>query len=122
MPHPFDKQRFEARIAELEGKLQLTEAQKPLWDAYVTVLEGNREAMAAHFKGWHQQQPTDVPARLNQHLAMLNAQIDGLQQEKQALGPLWAALSPEQRDILNKATAWHPHHPWGHHQGWGPPQ
>jgi len=121
-PHAFDKQRFDAHMAELSTKIQLTAAQKPLWDAYVAVREGNIEAMAAHLKAWHGARSAEIPARLDQHLAMLNAEIDGLQREKQALAPLWAALSPEQRDTLNQAVAPHPHRQWGHRHGWGAPQ
>ena len=111
--HQFDKKHFEARLADLELKLQLTAAQKPLWDNFAGVITAQKAAMMAHFKDHMRgQESVDAPARIDRRLKMLNLQIADLQQAKQALAPLWATLNPGQRAILNDA-AWHPHHAWG---------
>ena len=116
--HQFDKKHFDTRLADLELKLQLTAAQKPLWDNFAGVIRAHREAMMAHFKDhMRDQESLDAPARLDRRLKMLNLQIADLQQTKQALAPLWATLNPGQRAILND-VAWHPHHPMGPHRPW----
>ena len=120
--HQFDKKHFEAGLADLELKLQLTAAQKPLWDNFAGVVKAQKTAMMAHFKDhMRDQESLDAPARIDRRLKMLNLQIADLQQAKQALAPLWATLNPGQRAILNDAV-WHPHHHWGDHHGWGQEQ
>jgi Spy/CpxP family protein refolding chaperone len=102
-------ERFRAHLAELEAKLNLTPAQKPLWDAYVDVVKQTMRARFEHFHEMRNRPPADAPSQLDNRLAMLQHEIDATGREKQALTPLWAALDSGQQATLSQALAWHPH-------------
>lgn len=109
--------KFAARIAEIEAKLNLTAAQKPLWDNLVTVIKDNMRSRIRHRRAMAAAPPQDAPTRLDVRLEMLKEEIRGVDREKAALAPLWSALDASQRDTLSKAIAWHArrgklgHHP-----------
>ena len=108
--------KFQVRLAELQAKLNLTAAQKPLWDNFVEVVKANRHTRMARFRAMATAAPQDAPERLDGRLAMLKQETLGVEQEKAALLPLWSTLDAGQRDTLSKAIAWHPHHAKGGHQ------
>ena len=102
--------KFQARLAELQTKLNLTAVQKPLWDDFVEVIKANRKTRMARLRTMATAAPQDAPERLDGRLAMLKQETLGVEQEKAALLPLWATLDAGQRSTLSKAIAWHPHH------------
>lgn len=108
--------KFQARLAEIEAKLHLTAAQKPLWDNFVTVIKENMRGRVERHRAIAAAPPQDAPSRLDARLEMLKHEVKAVEQEKAALGPLWSTLDAGQRQILSKAIAWHGHHgKMGHH-------
>lgn len=79
---------YAAKMAKAESDLDLTPVQKPLWDAYVA--ERNSSYAARKNKP-----PLDLPSWLDEE----QKQYAG---EAQALAPLWASLTIDQRQIADK--------------------
>ncbi len=102
--------KFQARVAAIEAKLNLTPAQKPLWDSLVQVIRANMRGRVEHFRTIERGPLQDAPTHLDDRLAMLRQELHGVEQEKAALAPLWATLDAGQRVTLSKAIAWHPHY------------
>ena len=85
---------FTEKMAKTEADLNLTETQKPLWDAYVAERKADYAA--------HRTQPAlDLPSWLAQ-------QQKQYADEAQALAPLWASLTLQQRQIADSDLI--PHH------------
>jgi hypothetical protein len=114
--------RLSARIAYLEVKLGLTADQRPLWDKWrAAVADGAgkvRDACLAEAKA-PDGQPTIVD-RLARLQVPLATQAAALQAAQPPLAALYQSLTPEQRDLVERAmkmSGGHHHHGWGRH-GW----
>ena len=85
---------FTEKMAKTETDLNLTATQKPLWDAYVAERKADYAA--------HRTQPAlDLPSWLAQQQKQYS-------DEAQALAPLWASLTLQQRQIADSDLM--PHH------------
>lgn len=112
--------RLSGRLAYLEVKLNLTAAQRPLWDKWrAAVADGAGKVQADCLKpvaGPAEAHPTIVErlAHLQERLA---AQAAGLQAAQPSLAALYQALTPEQRELFEHGMR------MGHgrhgHPGWG---
>ena len=94
-----------ARRAFVETKLDLTAAQRPLWDKVKTAAqteEQKERQLCASLKG--SAAPTIVE-RMGRLQQFLSARLDGLAAAKPAVEALYQALTPAQRAILD-----HPFH------------
>ncbi|RJF87484.1 hypothetical protein D3874_11035 [Oleomonas cavernae] len=101
--------RIEGRIAFLEAELKVTDAQRPLWNAFAEAIRANTRAMAGMMM---EMQGAMMPApgtasptllqRIESHERMLAARLDSLRQLKAALQPLYAALDDSQRQTADK--------------------
>ena len=90
-----------ARRAYVETKLDLTPAQRPLWDklqAIAQTEEQKEHQLCAGLKAATAPNLLDRMERLQQFLA---ARLDGLQTAKPALQEFYQALTPAQRAILD---------------------
>lgn len=116
------------RLTALKGRLALTPAQLPLWDAFADARGAMGKGMGMH-PGAHAPMATpsgtvapkgtamkhagmgmmaqagSLPERLDRHEAMLTAHLDGVRKEKAALSPLYAALTPDQTAKFDAATS-----------------
>lgn len=111
-----------AHMDYLKAKLDLTAAQRPLWDKWWAVVsDGVAKARAACEKeaaAAPAARPTIVE-RLAQLQERLAARAANLQAEQPSLAALYEALTPEQRETLERGLAMgmehggHGHH--GHH-------
>jgi len=94
---------IEGRLAFLETELGITEAQRPLWDAFADALRADARGMAsmmADMQGMMPAQtaaPAALPQRIELQERMLAARLDGLRQVNAALQPLYAALDDTQK-------------------------
>jgi hypothetical protein len=96
-------------VASIGFKLNLTDAQKPLWDKVVTA---SQTAQAAE-KQTCMALPASADARdketiidkMSHRQQMMQAQLQGLQQTGPAVQALYQALTPDQKAILD-----HPFH------------
>ena len=90
----------EGRLAYLEAELKITEAQEALWNSYATAARDNAGAMTAHCNAtMTQRRATGVslPDRIDQHVRLMEAQLDAVRAMEEALKPLYAALSEVQK-------------------------
>ncbi len=94
-PQPFGLS-WEDRITFLRGAIDLTDAQKPAWDAYVQSLDSIHHARPAG-------PPTPGPDFLNKVAEHLKAQLAAVESMIQARGELVKVLTPEQVKALEEA-------------------
>ncbi len=104
MGMPFEH--IEGRIAYLRAELKITDAQTVPWNAFAEAMRANAAAM----KGMHGQMTGDgmaatLPDRLAARQKMMSAHIGRLNRMETAAKPLYAALSAEQRKLLDQLTA-----------------
>lgn len=90
--------RVEARITDLHAKLQITDAQKPQWDALVQVMRDNAKTMETLLKARAQKVSTaSAVDDLNSYEALAEAHADGLKKFIPAFEALYASMSDEQK-------------------------
>lgn len=102
MMNMMDASKIETRIASLKTELKITDVQAPAWTTFADALR----AAAASMTGMHQQMmqsgtPTTLPARLDRQEAMLTSRLGSVKTLKQALEPLYASFSDEQKKIAD---------------------
>ena len=97
------------RLAAVKAELNLTDAQLPLWNAFVEVVRSNAQAMRQNM-GMMQSpgagaQPGSgmmmaslpLPERLERHEKMMTAHLEALRKVIAAVSPLYDALTPDQK-------------------------
>ena len=98
-------------IAYLETRLALTDAQRPAFEAWKSVVlasaKSREAACAAHMPDAGQ--PPTILDREAREEMMLKARLVALDAELPALKALYQGLSPEQKSVFD--------HPRGHHEG-----
>ncbi len=104
---PADRAAFlDARMAALHVGLTLTPAQEKLWPPVETVLRDMAKARAAHWQKMHEQMEAkehpvvDPVTRLKQRSEHQIARGEALKKLADALAPLYASLSDEQKHRL----------------------
>jgi len=96
--------RSAARLAYLEARLDLTEAQKPLWDKWAGAMANGRAAerescLAGLPSGG---KPPTALERDDRVEKMLAAKLDTLKTARPALEALYQSLTPEQREVFDR--------------------
>jgi len=104
MGMPFEH--VDGRIAYLKAELKITDGQAAPWNALADAMRANAAAM----RDMHQRMtkggmPTSLPDRLMARQSMMSGHIDMLKRMEAAAKPLYAALSPDQRKLLDQMTA-----------------
>jgi hypothetical protein len=110
------------RLAYLEAKLELTAGQRPLWDKWRDAVISGADQRRALCR--------QSPFRSGAHATIVErqayfgritaARAQALQTAQPALEALYQALSPEQREVLDRPMSGHRHHhdgDWHHHDG-----
>ena len=106
-PEEFCRERYARRIgflAYLDAKLDLTAAQKPLWDKYqqasLDVAQKQRQGCLQNAgTDWRGMSVLDRRQRMEQ---FLKARLDGLQETDPSLQALYQALTPDQHKVLDR--------------------
>ncbi|MGH7116469.1 MAG: Spy/CpxP family protein refolding chaperone, partial [Stellaceae bacterium] len=88
-----------ARMAYVEIKLDLTAAQRPLWDKVETAAENEQQKEHQLCNDLGNESRSTVIERMSRWQQLLTARLDGLQAVKPAVQALYQALTPEQRAI-----------------------
>lgn len=105
-------QHMEKRLTRLGERLKLTTAQQPAWDTFRTALKTQAEKHRLP-----QPRPETRPAtaleRIVQHEQHLQARLDELRTQRQAVEQFYNQLSNEQKSIFDKEFATPPR-PEGH--------
>lgn len=107
--------RIEGRIAFLRTELQITQAQTPLWDAVASALRDNDRAMRDAFA----QRPARDAAvtvidRLERRQKFAELQAASTAKLRNAVAPLYAAMSDDQKKNADQLLAGPPRGRMGH--------
>jgi hypothetical protein len=104
--------RVEGQLAELRAELKIAPTQEAAWTSFANAMRAQaRAAQRAHgpmmarmgHDGHMAHRTTgNLPARLDEADKMLAAHIAGLREHKNALAGLYAALTSEQKDVLDR--------------------
>jgi LTXXQ motif family protein len=90
-----------AQRAYLETELDLTAAQRPLWDKLQSIAQAEQQKE----RQWCQQRKPGEQStaldRMDRAQQFLSARLDAVQSAKPALQALYQALTPEQRAIMD---------------------
>jgi len=106
MGMPFEH--IEGRIAYLKAELKITEAQTDPWNAYAEGMRSNADAMRTmHASMTKEPIATSLPDRLTTQKKMASGHLAALEKMETAAKPLYAALSEEQRKMIDQMTAGH---------------
>jgi len=90
------------RLVELKAELKITDQQEPAWKAYAEQLKAQAESMQAwHTAMWNSAQ-LSAPERLAQRDAMLKQRLAQNEAMTAAFKDLYAALTPEQRAVVDQ--------------------
>jgi cell pole-organizing protein PopZ len=103
-------QRIEGQLAYFRTELRITEAQAAQWNAFADAARAAadrlRQAMAQQNTQTPGQAPT-APALLERRIASLSLQLETTRTVAAAAGPLYAALSDEQKRTADEFMAEH---------------
>ena len=92
----------EGRIASLKSELKITDAQTSAWNKFADALRAAGGSMNDMYQQMMQSGPaTTLPARLERRETMLSAHLGRVKTLKEALDPLYASLSAEQKKIAD---------------------
>ena len=104
MEMPFEH--VEGRIAYLRAELKITDAQAAPWNAFADAMRADAAAMRAmHERMAKDGMPGTLPGRLAARQKMMSAHVGMLERMEAGAKPLYAALSAEQRTLLDQMTA-----------------
>ena len=128
------------RLAAVKAELNLTDAQLPLWNAFVEAVKANAQTMRQGMgmmmqgsggshgaqSGYGMMMTGPLPERLQRHEQMMTAHLEALRKVIAAVSPLYDALTPDQKAKADrllcvqmnrnghgtaKGRHAHPHHP-----------
>ena len=92
----------EGRIASLKSELKITDAQTSAWNKFADALRAAGGSMNDMYQQMMQSGPAaTLPARLDRRETMLSAHLSRVKALKEALDPLYASLSDEQKKIAD---------------------
>lgn len=93
----------EGRIASLKTELKITDAQVPQWNRFADALRATAKSMNGMFE---QMMPSaaeaTLPQRLERREQMMSAHVTVLKTLREAVDPLYAALSDDQKQIADQ--------------------
>ena len=105
-------ERVEARLAYLKTALKITDAQQAQWDAFAGVVRKHAKSADERIKARHAQMAQRAEGKSPTAIEQLEGRQERLATASARLNellaagkPLYAALSPEQQQIADKALA-----------------
>lgn len=92
----------EGRLAYLKGELNITEEQKPVWDAYASAVGSRVETMQGiHQSMMETMRNGSATARMDARIAAMEAMLESMKALKPATEGLYAVLTPEQKAVAD---------------------
>jgi hypothetical protein len=92
----------EGRLAALKTEFNITDAQAPQWNHFADALRATAKSMNGMFEQMTQPgTATTLPIRLERHEKMLSAHLNALRILKDAVEPLYASLTDEQKRLAD---------------------
>lgn len=103
MMHPFEH--IEGQIAFYQAELGITDAQQTQWNTFADAIRAGatriKEAIG------RSAQPGTAPEQFQRRIDFLSAHLDVLRSLSAAGGPLYASLSPDQKQKADELLAEH---------------
>jgi len=101
--------RIEGQLAYFRAELRITDAQGPQWNAFADVVRAQSERLRAATGAAMAGGPGPLPApqQMERRVALLTAHLEAMRAVSAAAGPLYAALSEEQRRTADELMAEH---------------
>lgn len=94
------------RVAALKTELKITDAQMPAWnkfaDAVLAAAKSMDESMQSMHKHMESGMTMSLPEQVSHRLQMMTSRVAAMQSIKDALDPLYATFSDEQKKIADK--------------------
>jgi hypothetical protein len=92
-------ERVDAHLAYVRTALRVTDAQAPQWNAFAEAARAAAERLRQAYAQAMQPgaQPATAPAQMERHMALLSARLEAMRAVATAAGPLYAALTEEQK-------------------------
>ncbi len=102
-------ERIDAHLAYVRAVLRVTDAQAPQWDSFAAAARAAADRLRQAYAQAIQAagQPATAPAQLERRIALLSAQLEAMRAVTAAAGPLYAALSDEQKRAADELLAEH---------------
>lgn len=101
--------RIEGQLAYFRAELRITDAQAPQWNAFADAVRAQSERLRAATQSAMSGGPGPLPApqQMERRMALLTAHLEAMRAVSAAAGPLYAALSEEQRRAADELMAEH---------------
>jgi len=95
---------IDGRLAYAKAELKITPEQETLWNAYATAARDNAFAMTTHCTTMMSKrgETISLPERLDLHEQFMAAHLDAVRAMNNALKPLYAALSDDQKKTADQ--------------------
>lgn len=94
------------RVAALKTELKITDEQMPAWnkfaDAVLAAAKSMDESMQSMHKHMESGMTMSLPEQVSHRLQMMTSRVAAMQSIKDALDPLYASFSDEQKKIADK--------------------
>lgn len=97
--------RIEGQLAYFRAELQITDAQAPQWNSFADAVRTQAERLRAAMAGGPG--PIPAPQQMERRMALLTAHLEALRAVSSVVGPLYAALSEDQRRTADELMAEH---------------
>lgn len=101
--------RIEGQLAFFRAELRITEAQTAPWNAFADAVRTQSERLRTTMQQAMAASPGPLPApqQMERRMALLTAHLEAMRAVSTAAGPLYAALSEEQRRLADELMAEH---------------
>ena len=101
--------RIEGQLAFFRAELRITDAQAPQWNAFADVVRAQAERLRTATQAAMAGGPGPLPApqQMERRITLLTAHLEAMRAVSAAAGPLYAALSEEQKRMADELMAEH---------------
>lgn len=101
--------RVEGQLAFIRAELRITDAQASQWNTFAEAVRAQSGRLHAAVQASMQgaMGATPAPQQIERRIALLSAQLEAMRAVSAAAGPLYAALSEEQRRTADELMAEH---------------
>lgn len=126
------EERMDRRLERLKSNLKLTPQQEPLWAPVEQQLRRVQQERRDYWRSnMERMRDAQLPDRLDLMAERMASNATGMRELSNAVKPLWATLSDEQKQAVRRALPgrgagredrrgeghWGPHHGHGEHRG-----
>ena len=92
----------EKHLAAFKQELKITSDQEQVWDAYAEKTKSNVKDIRDRMIEAMHDQPQTAPERFDRHIELMRKRLANFEKMDEALKQLYAALTPEQKAIVDR--------------------